>query len=266
MEIKNVNTVYFSATYTTQKIVRNIAEKFTGRRAEFDITQQAFEQDVVFGSDDLLIVGMPVYAGRLPAQVLPSLRRFKGDSTPAIIVCVYGNRDYDDALLELKETVEANGFKVISAGAFIAQHSIFPQVGAGRPDDNDMRAIEEFADKSRAIIHSIDDISIVSEPRIKGRHPYRGADKVPLVPSGDKKCNECKTCVKLCPSQAISEKNPRKTKSENCIACGRCIVVCPQGARRFTGLLHAFAKKKFIAAHSERKEPESIFVITSNCG
>lgn len=37
--------------------------------------------------------------------------------TPAIAVCVYGNRDYDDALIELKDAIEANGFKTVAAAA-----------------------------------------------------------------------------------------------------------------------------------------------------
>ena len=83
--------------------------------------------------------------GRIPTQTLISLNQIKANKTPAIVVCVYGNRDYDDALLELKEVVESNGFTVISAGAFVAQHSIFPQVGQNRPDEKDLTKIKEFA-------------------------------------------------------------------------------------------------------------------------
>lgn len=135
MIIENINSVYFTATNTTRRVVRHIAEQLQGNKKEYNITQSAPEENITMKSSDLLVVGMPVYSGRIPAIALPALDRFKGNGTPAIIVCVYGNRDYDDALLELKDVVESNGFKVISAGAFIAQHSIFPKVGQIYPQN-----------------------------------------------------------------------------------------------------------------------------------
>lgn len=141
MKTSKINSVYFSATRTTRSIIRHIAQQLECERVEYDITQNTPEKTIEMGENELLLVGVPVYAGRVPAIALPALQKFKGTKTPAIIVCVYGNRDYDDALLELNDVVEANGFKVISAGAFIAQHSIFPQVGANRPDDKDNKLI-----------------------------------------------------------------------------------------------------------------------------
>ena len=130
----------------------------------------------------------------------------KSNGAPAIIVCVYGNRDYDDALLELKDIIEDKGFKVVSAAAFIAQHSIFPQVGMNRPDENDMKLAVEFSEQNLNIL------------------------------------------------------NPRKTEKDKCIICGRCIVVCPQKARHFGGLLYKIAGKRFVKANSAPKEPELIYV------
>lgn len=159
MKIENINLVYFSATNTTRRVVRHIAEQMQGSKKEYNITGTTPETEIVMGSSDLLVVGMPVYSGRIPAIALPALGKFKGNGTPAVIVCVYGNRDYDDALLELKDVVEANGFKVVSAGAFIAQHSIFPKVGLNRPDEKDLELIKEFADKSTALIAATSDVS-----------------------------------------------------------------------------------------------------------
>lgn len=206
--------------------------------------------------NDVLIVGVPVYSGRIPAQSLPTLQKFKGNNTPAIIVCAFGNRDYDDALLELKNVVESNGFKVISAGAFVAQHSIFPQVGMNRPDAKDKELIKRFAEESWKIIDSATDLLFLPEIEPKGNYPYKIPGKVPLRPKGDRRCTQCGTCVKRCPTQAIPGDSPRKTNRDKCISCGRCIVVCPANARHFGGLMYKIAGRKFIKTYSARKEPD----------
>ena len=254
-----INLVYFSATYTTKKIVKMIAGYMGDIVNEYDITQTAPDDDITFGEDSLLIVGMPVYAGRIPAKTIGALNRFKGNGTPAILVCVYGNRDYDDALLELKDTVESNGFRVISAGVFIAQHSIFPKVGEARPDAKDFDIIKDFAGKSANILSTSATVKSIQDISVKGNRPYKKPGKIPLKPKGNKHCNDCSTCVKLCPVFAIDENNPRKTNNKICISCGRCIVVCPQKARSFGGLLYKIAGSSFVKANLARKEPEVFF-------
>ena len=260
MEILNIHRVYFSATYTTKKVVRSVAESFKGNYADYDITQSLPETDILIGKDTLLIVGVPVYSGRVPLAATSALRRFKGDGTPAVIVCVYGNREYDDALLELKKIVQQNGFKVISAGAFIAQHSIFPAIGYGRPDEKDRAAIKTFADKSKEFLTSVTDTSALPDIKVKGNHPYKVPNSIPLRPKGDRKCNKCGICVELCPAKAIPPNAPRQTNKATCFSCGRCIVVCPKHARHFGGLLYKMAGKKFVKAFSVRKEPETILI------
>ncbi|MDL2210964.1 EFR1 family ferrodoxin [Bacteroides sp. OttesenSCG-928-M17] len=255
MIIENINSVYFTATNTTRRVVRHIAEQLQGNKKEYNITQSAPEENITMKSSDLLVVGMPVYSGRIPAIALPALDRFKGNGTPAIIVCVYGNRDYDDALLELKDVVESNGFKVISAGAFIAQHSIFPKVGHNRPDEKDMEQIKEFADKSAALIAATPDISSLPEITPEGNRPYKVPGNLPLQPKGNKQCTECGACVKQCPAQAIAADTPRKTDKNKCISCARCIMICPENARHFGGLMYKTAGVMFVRSFSERKEP-----------
>ena len=116
MELLNINIVYFSATNTTRKVIRTIAEQFKSEKKEYNITQHIPQDEIILDEKDLLIVGMPVYSGRIPGKALVALNKFRANNTPAIIACVYGNRDYDDALLELKDIVETNGFKVVSGG------------------------------------------------------------------------------------------------------------------------------------------------------
>jgi ferredoxin len=261
MKISNINIVYFSATYTTEKVVKLIAKEFKEKITDYDITQFVPESDLNMEKNDLLIVGVPVYAGRVPSGAVNALNKFKGNKTPAIITCVYGNRDYDDALLELKDIVQKNNFRIISAGAFIAQHSIFPEAGYNRPDENDIQIIKNFANKSSELLSSLSDIDSLQDIEVKGNRPYKIPGNIPLKPRGNRKCNKCGTCVKLCPVTAIEADSPRKTNKEKCISCGRCIVVCPQKARYFGGLLYKIAGRKFIKTYSVRKEPEVYFPV-----
>lgn len=115
-------------------------------------------------------------------------------------------------MIELKDVVKTNGFKIVSAGAFIAQHAIFPKVVMSRPDDK-----KEFANKSKSIINSITDTGTLSEINVKGSRPYKVPGKMPLKPTGDKKCNKCGTYVKLCPTQVIPANTPRKTIKINAL-------------------------------------------------
>ena len=262
MNIDNLHVVWFSATATTKQITGLIAEQFTAQSVtKYDITKNTPENDIQIGSSDLLVVGIPVYAGRIPAVAIGALNRFKGNKTPAVIACVYGNRDYDDALLELKDILQTNAFSIISAGAFIAQHSIFPAVGASRPDEKDKSVIVDFAQKSAELLAALENTDNLPDINVKGNHPYKKSMKVPLSPKTDKKCNKCGVCVKLCPTNAIPEFNPRITFGGKCIACARCIALCPQQARRFGGILYRMVGKKFAKDNSIRKEPEMTFCL-----
>lgn len=260
MKIRSIKLIYFSATYTTQKVVRSLAGQFKLDVTEYDVTEKEPDKDIICAEDELLIVGMPVYSGRIPTGVPAMFGKVKGNGTPAIIVCVYGNRDYDDALLELKDVVEGSGFKVVAAGAFIARHSIFTHVAEERPDKKDEEAITGFYDRCASLLGSAADISVLPGIAVKGNRPYKiPGGAAPFHPAGDDKCIECGICAGKCPVDAIPVNMPRTTDGGKCIACGRCIVVCPTGARDFRGEMYEATAAKFTAAFSARKEPETFF-------
>lgn len=249
MNIATQHLVYFSATHNTQHVIRHIGEGMGYATVEHNITKDTKSNSITLTNTELLIVGVPSFAGRVPVTCVPTLQRYRGNDTPAIIFCTYGNRDYDDTLLELKDILEANGFKVISAAAFVSQHSIFPKVGEDRPNKEDDAALSEFVKKNRAIIENLTDASSVGELKVKGNYPYKPMGSIPLKPTGDKKCDACGVCVHLCPTDAIPANNPRKTIKDKCISCARCISVCPQGSRHFEGLLYKIASWKFTKKH-----------------
>ncbi|MEG1573851.1 MAG: 4Fe-4S binding protein [Bacteroidales bacterium] len=255
IEISKVNTIYFSATMTTKRVVDSIAAG-TGIEDKkiFDITSSVLPEYIV-GHDEIAIFGIPVYAGRVPKIAAERIKMFKGEGSAAIIVAVYGNRDFDDALVELYDIVTANGFRVISGGAFIAKHSIFPKVGAGRPDKSDLEEASQFGTESMKILYKNNGIIPDNTPIISGNRPYKPTKSVPFYPKAGRKCNKCGVCAAVCPVGAIDKNNIKKCDKELCIACAHCIAVCPQKSRKFGGILYRIVSYKFGRMYSEPRKP-----------
>lgn len=257
MEFKKINLIYFSATGTTAQIVSAIGEG-TGLKEKtvYKIIRSP-QENVSIPNHELAVFGVPVFSGRVPEVAKEALAKIKGNRTPAIITCVYGNRDFDDALIELRELIKENGFVVISAAAFVAQHSIFPNVGNGRPDGNDLQIARDFGKQS---LESYSPEN-TAELAVKGNTSYRKTKKIPLVPkTNKKKCDACGACSKQCPVQAIDKANPCKVDKQRCIACAHCISICPLQAKYFGGLLYFLAKGSFEKKNRERKEPYRVYL------
>jgi len=257
MSSGHINLVYFSPSGTTKSVITTLAGAWDGERNEFDLLRIPPPRTVTFSVDSPAVFAVPVFAGRVPAVCADMLAKFKGQNTPAVAIVVYGNREYDDALLELTDILKANNFVVVAAAAFVAQHSIFPIVASERPDKKDKEAIVSFGKQCAKAIATC---SGNEKIKVKGTSPYCKPGAIPLQPSGDSKCDNCGVCVEICPTKAIAKETPRKTDKKRCISCTACISVCPQKARAFHGPMYAIAGKAFAGKNSTRKEPEIFFV------
>lgn len=247
-----LHTFFFSPSDTTRKYAKAMTEAFGEESQLIDLTHGPceVESDLVDGDTALLI--SPVYAGRIPAMAAELFRQIDGHGMKAIVAVVYGNRDYDDALLELADIAAEDGFEVVAAGAFIAQHCIFPKVANGRPDASDMAIAADFI--KRAGESGKLDIST-----IKGNRPYKTPGAVPLRPQTEETaCRSCGVCARECPTGAIDPVT-LKTDKDKCITCCRCIAVCGTHARKFKGIMYATAGKIFCAQNTKRREPELFF-------
>lgn len=192
-------------------------------------------------ADDLVVISMPVYAGRVPALAVERLKAIKANGAKCAIVAVYGNRAYEDALVEMQDVTTDSGFQVIAAVAAIAEHSVCRMYGKGRPDEADANDLASFGE---AILDKAKKDKPFEPLALPGNRPYKQGCTGPY-PTANDDCVECGTCASQCPTGAISQENLKGNTTELCIGCMRCVSVCPVQARGIGERLN------LLAAHLE---------------
>jgi len=263
MPYDTVKLIYFSPTRTTQKILQGIAQGMpVGRIEHLDLTPPQMEtQPFDEIADELTILGAPVYAGRLPIGAVQRLRRLKAREAPVIVVVVYGNREFEDALLELKNLAGEQGFRPIAAGAFIGEHSYSTNgtpIAVGRPDEADLNKAREFGERVFEKILNSQGMDRMSALEVPGNFPYKERMKRPIeAPTTQETlCILCGTCASVCPTAAVVVENAVITEPERCILCHACVKNCPTGAR----VMEVERIKKVAdwlsTNYARRKEPE----------
>ena len=250
--------VFFSPTHTSARIARAVGEGIgMGRRIETDLTLDEGTSPIL-KNDALTVIAVTDYGGRVAPIALQRLKRLKGHNAPVILLTIYGNRDYEDALVELRDTAVEQGFTPLSAGAFIGEHSYSRPnmpVAAGRPDADDLQKAEQFGRESLRKLQE----STFPLPSffIKGNVPYKplpaGNNATPVC---NDLCYACGNCIEVCPTHAIhlsADGSQIETIAERCIRCCACVKECPTGARIFDSPFTAILHEKF----SARREPET---------
>lgn len=266
-----INTLYFSPTETTKRIVAGIAAGISKEMAKeisavntTDFTLPGVRKETaLFSKEDLVVVGVPVYAGRVPNVLLKYLNTIQGNGAKAIAVVVYGNRNYDDALIELKDLLVLNGFNVVAAGAFIGEHSFSKILAKDRPDAHDMEIVNDFA---RQIIHKLKTQVKIENVVVKGNSSYRkyympkSKDGSPVdirkvTPKTNSDCIDCKLCVEVCPMGSIDYEDVSKLNGI-CIKCGACLKKCPVQAKYYDSEDYLRHKYELEIDFAARREPE----------
>ena len=249
----------FSPTHTSAKTAYAIAEGLGGDvLLESDITYKMPEKPIEIPDDELTVVAVPVYGGRVAETAMERLRVFHAHHAPVVPVVVYGNRDYEDALLELTDALTEAGFVPVAAGAFVGEHSFSRKqmpIAAGRPDAEDHEYAVCFGVRIRAKLETLKTLADLPPLKVKGNFPYR--EKGPSTPQApvvdEELCTQCEYCIDVCPVSAISIVDDRMFSDPNsCIKCCACVKECPEGARSFDTPYTAMLHKNF----SARREPE----------
>lgn len=233
----NIKEITFSPTGGTQAvsdiIVSSLGDNIVSK---FDLTDYKTDfKNINFSNEDVVVISVPSYGGRVPNLAIERLKCIQGNGAKCIIVCVYGNRAYEDTLVELYDTMVECNFRVIAAISAVADHSIIHEYAANRPDEFDKNELTGFA---KAILDKINtkDVEILPKSKIPGDRPYKQTGKFKMVPKPDKKCVKCGLCAKLCPNQAI-DYTTLIADPNKCISCMRCVAKCPKSARNLNVIM-----------------------------
>lgn len=277
MVIKTVWAVYFSGTGTTEKVAvhlaKALAEELGAEYRSHDYTQPAGRAEPLnFGPEDLVVVGTPVYAGRVPNLLLPFIREsIHGAGSLAVPVVLYGNRNFDDGLMELRNVLGDNGFIPISAAAVVGEHSFSTVLGAGRPDGDDMALVDQLARRTAGKVKELtappaqavevegrDPVRPYYTPRDRNGEPIKDFLKAKPVTDPDK-CVKCGLCARLCPMGSIDREDVSNV-SGKCIKCCACVKKCPMGAKSFTHEGYLYHQHELEDQYAGRRAESKIFL------
>lgn len=246
MEIKRVWAVYFSATGTTEKVVQTMAaaaaEELGAAQESVNFTpSSARAQQYRFDREDLVFFGTPVYAGRVPNKLLPFVQSgFAGGDALAVPVSMFGNRSFDNGLIELRNELENNGFHTVAGAAFVGQHAFSDIMAKGRPNAEDLAQARDFARQVAQKVRSLSEypapIAVKGEDPVGPYYTPKGLDGKPAVflkakPKTDpERCIHCGLCAAVCPLDSIDPEDVSQVPGV-CIKCHACIRRCPTGAK-----------------------------------
>lgn len=247
MKVERICALYYSATGTTDKAVHTIAEALA-EKLHVPLERMGFSRPAerakvyAFQETDLVVVGTPTYAGRVPNKILPDFQsQLQGNGALAVPVVLFGNRSYDNSLAELQAVLEMDGFHTVAAGAFVGRHAFTDRLGDGRPDWSDKQMMRDFAgqicDKVTAMAEVPPPVQVPGDPEAPYYVP-KGVDGQPakFLKAKPKtnlgKCTNCGACARLCPMGAIDLQNVAEVPG-TCIKCQCCVRKCTKHAKYF---------------------------------
>lgn len=227
-------SIYYSPTGGTEKVSDIVVNAINEACNKINITERNVNGRI-FDSDDLCVISVPAFGGRIPANAVEKLRLFKGNKTKVVLIAVFGNRAIDDTLIELYDLAVMQGFVPAGCIEAVAEHSLARIYGAGRPSDDDKKELEAFAEQ---ILEKIKNGEAAS-PVVPGNRPYKESRSSAMSLVVDDTCINCGKCADACPVGAIPSGNVKTVDPDKCFSCMRCVAVCPAKARRNSPALTA---------------------------
>ncbi len=250
-------TILFSPTGGTKKVADILAESLRHDKesVEVDLCDNKADfskSSVTIGQEDIALIAVPSYGGHVPAVAVERMAHLQGNHARAILVCVYGNRAYDNTLAELQDIASKAGFRVIAAVAALAEHSVARQVAAGRPDAEDAECLKQMAEQIQEKLQA----GNMDIPKVPGEVVERkAANGQGMAPSAADSCIKCGLCAARCPVGAI-DPDTLKVDAKKCISCMRCIAVCPKQARKLNVIIDSLGGVALSVLCKKRKENE----------
>ena len=259
----NLRTIYFSATCTSKKIALAISQSIATEFVVDDITFQSL-QNTSYATDDLLCIAVPVYGGGVAPVALKRLDAIRGNNTPAVVVVVYGNRNFERAAVQMSDFLAERGFITIAAAAFVGEHSYSTEqspIAVGRPmveDINDANRFGELVKQKLTKGLEFVDVSTLQCPDsgeenvkafvefVKGYQAEQAKNPVKLLPITDEnRCVMCGVCVDVCPMEAIDREDVSMVDPTLCIKCCACVKECPKEAKSLNSPFAPMLSKYF---------------------
>jgi Ferredoxin len=306
-----LKVLYFSPTGNTKKtsifISKSIRKKL-GCASQFLQTVEAIDFTSInvrkseshlrnistfFSSEDIVIIGLPVYAGRIPNVLLKYLKQYVGSGAHLIIVLTYGNRHYDDAAKEAYQIFSNCGFDVFAVICVVGEHSFSNILAKDKPNQLDFIILEDVADllvrcikknKEKNIVKSVstteeyieqmdiftDQILIKNIEGLKTEVPlkpyFQPLDKngypfnfIGIKPITDQNCTACGLCASICPMGAIKN-DAFDTVNGPCIKCCACVKRCPVNAKSFVDENFIKHRLELEEAYSENIRKTELYV------
>lgn len=276
MDYTRICAVYFSATGCTKTQVSVLAERLATHCSlpieHMDFTlPQGREKPMAFQKTDIVVIGTPVYAGRVPNLLLPTLNAMEGNGALVIPMVSYGNRSADDALVELRNITKERGFYPVGAASFVGEHSFSHNMASGRPDASDRTIAKGFADQIWHKIEKITDVSAIEPFWIRGNNPpapyFRPTDgegnfidiRRVKPKTHENICDKCGVCAKHCPMGSIPQ-DDLTTCTGICIKCNACVRLCHTGAKYFDDPNYLFHMKDIVSRYSSPRKEGELFL------
>lgn len=245
-----VTRIIFSPTGGTERVLDAMLQGKKIIENKVDLLEKDIEFDKVWiDEDSLVFIAVPSYSGRAPEVSMERLAKIKGNHAKCVLVVSYGNREYEDTLVEMYDVAVACGFTPIAAVAGIAEHSVDREIAKGRPDSTDVEVLKQFGDKVIAGMNSAEQLK-----QLPGNRPYKGAPTGSNCPQASDACVKCGICKHKCPVDAIDDE--MKGNPDKCASCMRCIAVCPVAARALDAATTERIHNYLYTNCRVRKEPE----------
>lgn len=248
-----VYAIYFSPTGATERVALAIAGAMAAEVVSMNLCDRDTDASALdLSTEDVCILAAPAFGGRIPVASVERFRKLAGNGGKAVLVATYGNREYEDTMVELADIAEACGLTVVAGISAVTEHSIAREFGAGRPNAEDLAQLQGFGKQIM--------VKIAENPEkavdIPGNRPYKDFGGVSMVPKGNKNCVSCGACATKCPVAAIPVEAPGTTNGDLCIACMRCVSVCPVHARDLNKVILLGVHQRLKKACSIPKENE----------
>ncbi|MGN0733024.1 MAG: 4Fe-4S binding protein [Emergencia sp.] len=245
-----ITSIIFSPTGGTRRVVDAVLSGIRADIEEINLMSRDIEnKEISVDSDSLVFIGIPSYGGRAPQTAMKRLAAIHGNNAKCVLVAAYGNREYEDTLIEMYDGAVQCGFIPIAAVSGIAEHSIDREMAKGRPDGDDEKVLMAFGEKIAEKAGSLNRLE-----SIPGSRPYKALAPGSNCPQADETCVNCGRCRDCCPVEAIDDS--MTGDSERCISCMGCISVCPVGARKLNNATLKRIHEFLLATCKVRKEPE----------